>query len=73
MTEEIHKHGKPVMAKVQIICFLDKLLLTAFSFHQPTQQTQKFITDQSGESGKEQLTIHFAFSKIQTAYKPVQV
>jgi hypothetical protein len=40
------------MAKVQIISFLDKLLLTAFSFHQLTQQTQKFITDQSGESGK---------------------
>jgi hypothetical protein len=45
------QHAKPVMAKVQIISFLDKLLLTAFSFHQPTQQTQKFITDQSGESG----------------------
>jgi len=39
MTVEIHKHAKPVMAKGQIICFLDKLLLTAFSFHQPTQQT----------------------------------
>ena len=73
MTEEIHKHAKPVMVKVQITCFLDKLLLTAFSFHQSTQQTWKFITDQSGESGKEHLSINFASSKIQTEYKSVQV
>jgi hypothetical protein len=73
MKKEIHKHTKPVMAKGQIICFLDKLLLTAFSFHQPTQQTWKFITDNSGGSGKEQLRIHFASSKIQAEHKPVQV
>jgi hypothetical protein len=73
ITEEIHKHAKPVRVKVQIICFLDKLLLTAFSFHQPTQEKLKFITDQSDESGKGQLRIHLASSKIQTEYKPVQV
>jgi hypothetical protein len=38
-TEEIHKHAQPVMAKVQIICLLDQVLLTALSFYQPTQQT----------------------------------